>query len=115
MNVKLEQAPISRKRSCGPPLGHFQHGNQKTVVKQDIVHSIDIGISQLVTVTRQTTDGRPRGKIIKKEITATLEKDIIKTSTSSWASPLVVVDEADGSNHICTNHKKFNQITVKDR
>ena len=43
-----------------------------------------------------------------------LKRDIIEPSTSSYASPVVIVKKADGSNRFCTDFRKFNKITVFD-
>ena len=39
---------------------------------------------------------------------------IVRESDSPYASPMVVVKKKDGSNRICVNYRKLNQITVTD-
>ena len=41
------------------------------------------------------------------------EKGIIRPSTSSWASPLVLVRKKNGKLRVCVDYKKLNSMTTK--
>ena len=51
---------------------------------------------------------------IRKEVDNMLQMDIIQPCTSSYASPVVIVKKADGSNRFCCDFRKLNQATVFD-
>ena len=45
---------------------------------------------------------------LKSEIQEMLDFGIILTSTSPYASPIVIVKKKDGSNRICVDYRKLN-------
>ena len=44
-----------------------------------------------------------------------LEARIIRNSTSSFASLMVLVKKKDGSWHLCVDYRQLNQLTIKNR
>ena len=52
--------------------------------------------------------------VIKEELHKMEEKGIIKSSNSTWASPIVLVRKKDGSIRFCVDYRKLNAVTVKD-
>ena len=50
----------------------------------------------------------------EKEVKKMLDNDIIETSESPWASPVVLVRKKDGSLRYCIDYRKLNAITIKD-
>jgi len=51
---------------------------------------------------------------VDKELDAMLASGVIEPSTTSYASPIVVVKKHDGSNRICIDFRKLNKITIFD-
>ncbi len=42
------------------------------------------------------------------------ENDLIRPSSSPWASPVVLVQKRDGSIRFCVDHCRLNKVTTKD-
>jgi hypothetical protein len=52
---------------------------------------------------------------IRKQINEMLDKGWIRPSTSSFASPVLLVKKHDGSMRMCVDYRALNKLTVKDR
>jgi hypothetical protein len=52
---------------------------------------------------------------IRKQVDEMLEKGWIRPSTSSFASPVLLVKKHDGSMRMCVDYRALNKLTVKDR
>ena len=55
-----------------------------------------------------------RREVLKKELDRMLELEVIRPSTSPWASPVVMVDKKDGGTRLCVDYRKVNQVTKFD-
>ena len=53
--------------------------------------------------------------IIKSKIDEMLTHNIIRESTSPFASPIVIVPKKGGEMRFCIDYRKLNDITIKDR
>lgn len=52
---------------------------------------------------------------VREIIRDLLEKNIIRESESAYASPILLVKKKDGSDRMCVDYRKLNEITIKDR
>jgi len=53
-------------------------------------------------------------EVVEKELETMLSLGIIEPSSSAYASPVVIVRKADGTNRVCVDCRKLNKITVFD-
>jgi len=51
---------------------------------------------------------------VKREIDSMLQNNIIEPSSAPYLSPIVVVKKSDGTNRICVDYRKLNNVTVFD-
>ena len=51
---------------------------------------------------------------LKCELDRLLSLGVIEPSSSSWASPVVLVTKKDGSLRLCVDYRKVNDLTIKD-
>ena len=51
---------------------------------------------------------------VQKEIKEMLDKGVIVPSKNPYSSPIVMVPMKDGTNGMCTDYRKLNEITTKD-
>ena len=51
---------------------------------------------------------------LRNEVDTMLEMGVVRPSTSSYASPIVMVKKKDGSNRVCVDFRKLNKITEVD-
>ncbi len=52
-------------------------------------------------------------KLIDEAIDEMLRDDVIRPSSSPWASPVTLVPKRDGTTRFCVNYRKVNEVTVK--
>ena len=52
--------------------------------------------------------------VFKKEIEDMLARNIIRPSNSLYSAPIVLVTKKDGSNRMCTDFRRLNELTKKD-
>jgi hypothetical protein len=52
---------------------------------------------------------------LKKQLDDMLRKGLIQPSSSSWRSPVLFVDESDGSSRLCTDYRRLNDVTIKNK
>ena len=51
---------------------------------------------------------------INSQIDTMLKENVIKESSSPWASSIVMVKKKDGTSRFCVDYRKLNDVTVKD-
>ena len=51
---------------------------------------------------------------LRNKVDTMLEMGVVRTSTSPYASPIVMVKKMDGSNRMCVDFRKLNKITEVD-
>ena len=76
-------------------------------------HTIPTGIAQPI---RQAPRRAPlcHRETVRKLLDDMLAKDVIISSKSPWASPVVLVQKKDGSVRFCIDYRKLNAVTQRD-
>ena len=85
----------------------------------------DLGKTNLVKMTLDTGDSAPIKQKpyktpfslrpeVEKHIDDLLTANLIRPSTSPWASPIIVVPKKDGGSRICIDYRKLNSVTVSN-
>ncbi|KAK1602548.1 hypothetical protein QYE76_037397 [Lolium multiflorum] len=52
---------------------------------------------------------------LKKKLDELLAKGLIRPSASPWRSPVLFVDKKDGASRLCTDYRKLNDVTIKNK
>ena len=52
---------------------------------------------------------------IEKLVQELLDVGVIRSSVSSYSSPVILVGKKDGSWHMCVDFKALNKLTMKDK
>jgi hypothetical protein len=52
---------------------------------------------------------------LKKQLDDMLRKGLIQASSSSWRSPVLFVNKSDGSSRLCTDYRRLNDVTIKNK
>ena len=76
-------------------------------------HNISTGEARPI---RQRCRRLPWSQQVKaeKQVKEMLEKDLIQPSTSPWSSPIILVKKKYGSMRFCVDHRRLNEVTLKD-
>lgn len=78
-----------------------------------IEHDIDVGDSSPIK-QRFYRCAPPKLKIMEVEVQYMMDNQIAVPSSSSWASPSLLVEKSDKSPRFCTDYRKVNKVTKSD-
>ena len=78
-----------------------------------IEHKIDLTDDRSIRYKPYPLPDAKRGEI-REEIKSMMDTGIVRESSSSYASPLIIVKKKDGSNRMCVDYRKLNLVTVAD-
>ncbi|PIL31638.1 transcription factor [Ganoderma sinense ZZ0214-1] len=56
----------------------------------------------------------PEHEEIKKFVDDALEDGLIEPSTSPWSAPIIFAKKKDGTNRLCVDYRRLNDVTVKN-
>lgn len=78
-----------------------------------VCHQVDTG-NHAPLLQRPYRVSPKERRVIEEHVGDMLSRDVIRPSTSSWASPVVLVTKKDGSIRFCVDYRRLNKITRKD-
>ena len=78
-----------------------------------IEHDIDVGDTPPIK-QRFYRCSADKCKVLESEVQYMLDNQIAVPSSSSWASPSLLVGKADGSPRFCNDYRKVNKVTKAD-
>jgi len=78
-----------------------------------IEHDIDVGTAKPIRQRFYRVSEEKR-KVMDAEIQYMLENGIAEPSSSSWASPCLLVEKSDKSPRFCTDYRKVNTVSKPD-
>lgn len=133
----VNAAPVSKQNKCleiseipGKPMLEELENSKLLKLLQKFSHLFvkddqDLGRTPLTQHTIYTGDAQPvkqqpyriahkQRETIDSEIQMMLDKDIIRPSSSPWASPVVLVPKKTGGYRFCVDYRKLNAVTKKD-
>lgn len=82
-------------------------------IARNVYHHIDTGDTRPLRQRPYRVSDAER-KLIEKEVDDMLSRNIIRPSSSPWASPVVLVTKKDGSIRFCIDFRRLNKVTRKD-
>ncbi|KAE9051323.1 hypothetical protein PR001_g1555 [Phytophthora rubi] len=98
-------------------LGAFRDKFVETSLKPGRADLLEFSID---TGTQASIKQRPYrvslagGDVMEAEIQQYLELDLIRPSTSPWASPVLMIRKPDGGIRFCIDYRRLNAVTIKD-
>ena len=128
-SVHLAQSPTGGQLPQIPDSLSFEQRKdlQRLIVEyQDVFSKEDNPISSTSLVEHEIhTTGTPvrlpfrrQNPIVRdieqQQVKEMLRDEVIRPSTSPWASPVVMVKKKDGSMRFCVDFRKMNDATIKD-
>ena len=112
--------------ACATHLDDTQKARLSALLRQyDELFTDQPGCTDLVSHVIETGDALPlkcnprpvslaKRQIIDGLLDDMLSAGIIRRSSSSWASPIVLVPKKDGSHRLCVDYRRLNGVTRKD-
>ncbi|KII70617.1 Retrovirus-related Pol polyprotein from transposon 17.6 [Thelohanellus kitauei] len=116
LNVS-DRLPYSSKNELVDLLREFE--DVFAANSTDLGHTNKV-VHDIVTKSDQPIKVRPyrisihQEKEMIKLIDDMLKSNVIRHSSSAWSAPAIIVKKKDGSNRLCVDYRKLNEITVKD-
>lgn len=110
----LSYLPSERRKEMETLIHDFPSLFSDTPSQTDLIeHDIDVGDAAPI---RQRFYRVPFDKrtALEKEVQYMLENGIAEASSSSWASPCILVNKPDGTFRFCTDYRKVNSVTKPD-
>lgn len=128
-SVTFDDAEMDTSVNCGTSLNEDQRqGLQSLLAKYDNCFSSglhDLGYTSVTEMTIELNDADPivyrpyrmshaEKSLVRTMIQDMLDGDIIKESSSPYASPIIMVQKKTGDKRLCVDYRALNRKTKKD-
>ena len=74
--------------------------------------NLEPGVKPRRGKVRQTSP--QEDELVKDHINKMYQRDVIRPSNSSWASPILLVQKKNGKTRFCVDYRKLNEVSIKD-
>lgn len=106
------------RRQCTELLQHFRDCISFSIVDLGKTDAAALNIrctSDVPVVYRPYRLAESEKCVVRKMIRELLANNIIRESSSPYASPILLVKKKNGENRMCVDFRKLNAITIKDK
>lgn len=104
---------LDQKKVLNNVINHFPLSSPKVLGRTTLIsHKIDTDDSGPIRQRYRPVSPYMQ-KLIDAELDRMLKLDVIESSTSAWANPLVIVTKSNGKIRLCLDSRKLNAVSKK--
>ena len=117
IKCKLDHIPQPQREALQKVIDQY---HQVFAIKETNIGQTNVITMQIDTADHPPVKQRPyrtplsQRPELEKQIDALLKADIIRPSSSAYASPLILVPKKDGSSRLVIDYRKLNETVVKN-
>ena len=107
--------PIPAIATLFPQFQHLFQNPQGVPPSREITHRITLPPTTAPVNVRPYRYPHYRKAEIEKQVSELLSAGLIRTSTSPYSSPVLLVKKKDGTWRLCVDYRALNSVTIRDR